>query len=228
MGKKFLELKNINKKYIHNGKEIVVLNNVSLNFEKGKFYAIIGSSGCGKTTLINILGTIGDFSSGEYFIDGENISNYDDNKLSKLRYDNIGYIFQDFYLNNYLTALENVMLPLTIDKKLNKNDRLKKSVLLLDKVGLLNRRNHFPKELSGGEQQRVCIARALANDPNIILADEPTGNLDKKNEKRIFEILNKLKSEDKCIIVVSHSSVVKKYADVVYEIKNGKVFKHEK
>lgn len=225
MGKKILELKNISKKYVQKDRKINVLNDVSLDFESGKFYAIVGHSGCGKTTLINIIGLIDKFTSGEYMLLGENIINYDDNKLARLRANNIGYIFQNFYLNHYLTAFENILLPMTINNKKSKEKRENYANNLLKKVGLLDRKNHFPRQLSGGEQQRVAIARALANDPDIILADEPTGNLDEENEEKIFEILNKLKDANKCIIVVSHSNIVKKYADVVYEIKNGKVLK---
>lgn len=139
---------------------------------------------------------------------------------SFMRNNEIGIIFQDFFLDNYLTALENIVFPMTINDKYKKSAN-KRALELLKKVELENRSNHFPKELSGGEKQRVAIARALANDPNIIIADEPTGNLDEENESKIFSVLKRLSQEGKCVIVVSHSNEILKYADVFYELKEG-------
>lgn len=196
--------------------------------KKENFYAILGKSGCGKTTLINIIGLINDFDSGNYYFNGRNIKELDDNELSIIRCNNIGFVFQDFYLNKNLTAFENVLLPLTINNKISKENMRDKVFDLLKTFDLEDRANHFPDELSGGEQQRVAIARSLVNDPSLIICDEPTGNLDEENEKIIFDILLDLKKQGKCIIVVSHSDAVKKYADFILNIRNGKVMNNEK
>lgn len=220
-----LELNNINKSYKTKKKEINVLKDLSVTFEKGKFYGIMGHSGSGKSTLINILGLLEPITSGSYRINGldtKKISSVDE---ANFRKEEFGFVFQNFCLDEYLKAYENVMFPMMINNKFNRNERKEKSLELLKMVNLENRINHFPKELSGGEQQRVAIARALANNPNTILADEPTGNLDEISEKNIFEILKKLSKEGKCIIVVSHSNEIKKYADVLYEIRDGKMEK---
>ena len=138
----------------------------------------------------------------------------------------IGFVFQDFNLDENLKAYENVMIPMLINKSIDNKEKKEKAIIALDKVGLKERVNHFPKQLSGGEKQRVAIARALANDPEIILTDEPTGNLDSKTEKRIFEILKKLSKSGKCVIVVSHSDVVKDYADTVLELCDGRLMQN--
>ena len=218
-----MELKNITKKYKSGSKSITVLDNVSINFKIGKFYAITGHSGSGKTTLIKVLGLIEKIDSGEYYIDGEKINIFNDKIISKIRKEKIGYIFQDYYLNEYMTALENVMIPLYLNKKLNRKERYKYALYLLDMFGLKDRANHFPKKLSGGECQRVAIARALANSPKYLLCDEPTGALDSKNEKKVFEYLKNLTKNGICVIVVSHSKDVIKYADKIYEIEEGKI-----
>jgi len=141
-----------------------------------------------------------------------------DNELARMRRDKIGFIFQDYFLDEYLKAYENVMYPMLINENINKSDMKNLAEKLLAKVNLSDRDEHYPKELSGGEKQRVAIARALANNPDVIIADEPTGNLDKTNEKKVFELLKSLSKEGKCIIVVSHSDVVKNYADKLYEL----------
>lgn len=221
--KEIIKLKDIKKSYHLKEKEIKVLEGVNISFEEGKFYAIMGHSGSGKSTLLNILGLIDKADSGEYIIDGKVLNTKDEVELSQLRMKKFGFIFQDIYLNSNLKAIENVMLPMLINKNIKTEDREPKALELLKSMELEERVSHFPKEMSGGEQQRVGIARALANDPEIILADEPTGNLDEKTEKNIFEILKKLSQEGKCIIVVSHSAYVKKYADYVYNLEDGKL-----
>lgn len=221
--KKIIELSNVSKNY-RLGKEIIeVLKDVSIHFESGKFYAIMGRSGSGKSTLINIIGLLESCDGGKITINGKNVEKLNNKELSKLRKEYMGFIFQDFYLDDNLKAIENVMFPMYINENIASNQRQVKALELLDKVGLSDRTKHFPKELSGGEKQRVAIARALANNPKVILADEPTGNLDEENEEKIFEILKKLSQEGKCIITVSHSSYVKKYADIIYTIKNKKL-----
>ena len=226
--KSLITLKNVTKNYISRHRNILVLDDVSLEFLSGTFYLIIGHSGNGKSTLINILGLIDSKFDGNYTIYGQNVSTLNDKKLSEIRMQHIGFIFQDFYLDPYLKAIENVIVPMYINKSIAKENRKFKAIELLDRVGLKERIHHFPRELSGGEQQRVAIARALANDPDIILADEPTGNLDSTNEKMVFEQLKKLSKDGKCVIVVSHSDLAKKYADVVYEIDNHKLHEVKK
>lgn len=216
-------MNNINKKYSKNNNEINALSNINVNFEKGKFYAIMGHSGSGKSTLLSIIGLINDFDSGKYFLENKDIKKLNDIELSKFRMNKIGFIFQDFYLDEHMTALENVMLPMIINDKIQKNERKNIALDLLKKVNMLERASHLPKELSGGEQQRIAIARALANNPAIILADEPTGNLDVENEKIIFEELKKLSKSGKCVIVVSHSNEAIKYADIVMSIEKGEL-----
>lgn len=225
---RIMKLENISKTYKSKNRNIKVLSDVSVDFYNNNFYAIMGHSGSGKSTLINILGLIDNFDSGEYDLYGTKAVDYDDIKLSNLRMKNIGFIFQGIHLNPTLKAYENVMVPMLINKKINSKDRKDRAIELLKSVGLGERIDHYPKELSGGEQQRVAIARALANNPSIILADEPTGNLDEKNEKDIFMSLKELAKNDKCVIVVSHSDYVKEYADKIYKIIGGKLIGDEK
>lgn len=219
-----ITIKDITKTYKTKKRDVEVLKNIDLTFSLGKFYAIMGPSGSGKSTLFNILGLVDTPSSGAYKINGIDTTKLTDKSSSIIRMNNIGFVFQDFNLDPYLNALENVMMPLYLNKKIKKEDREKISKEILTKLNLENRLEHFPNELSGGEAQRVAIARALVNNPNIILADEPTGNLDEELETEIFKILKSLTKENKCVIVVSHSSKIKEYADVVYTLKDGKIF----
>ena len=214
---------NIEKSYILKHKVIPVFKDLKLNFESGKFYAIMGHSGCSKSTLINIMGLLDNEFKGEYFLNEKNVSKLSNTELANLRNKEIGFIFQEFLLDKYLKAYENVIFPMLVNKDILPKERKKRALELLNMLGLEDRVNHFPKELSGGEQQRVAIARALANNPNIILADEPTGDLDEENEAKIFNILKELSKKGKCVIVVSHSNEVKKYADIVYKLKDGKI-----
>lgn len=226
--KEIIKLNNIYKSYKIKDKEIKVLNGINVNFNKFTLYGIMGHSGSVKSTLINILGLIEKIDEGNYILYDKEVNDYTDNNLSKLRMKNIGFIFQNFLLKPNLKAYENVMLPMLINKKIKPSERKEKAKELLKLVGLENRVEHFPKELSGGEQERVAIARALANNPDIILADEPTGNLDFKTEQGIFELLKELSKKGKCVIVVSHSKYIKKYADVIYELDSGKLMSVEK
>ena len=223
MENEYLKLENICKVYNSKTEKVIALNQINYQFEVGKFYAIMGHSGSGKSTLISILGLIDRPSSGKYYLNGEDVFKLDDYKLSKLRNKEIGFIFQNFYLDEHLKAYENVMIPMIINENIPKDERKNRAITLLKKLNLEKRINHFPKEMSGGEQQRVAIARALANEPNIILADEPTGNLDKKNENMIFEELKRLSLAGKLVIVVSHSDEIKKYADIILELKDGEL-----
>ncbi len=210
-------LENVLKCYVsESGQQVKALNLVTYKFEVGKFYAIMGESGSGKSTLINILGLMDKATKGSVFLDGVDTSKCSDDELCKLRNEKIGFVFQNFYLNNKLTALENVLLPMYI----NGNVDLNKAKDLLKTFNVLDRESHYPYELSGGEQQRVSLARALVNNPKYILADEPTGNLDSKNEDEVFNYLKDI-SKDKCVIVVSHNEKIKNYADKVIYLEKG-------
>lgn len=218
-----LKVKNLVKNYYKDNEKIEAVNNISYNFEKGKFYAIMGPSGSGKSTFLHLIGTLDTYDEGSVFINNIDVSSLDDLQLSKIRKEEIGFVFQSFYLNNNMKAYENVIMPIMLDK-IPYKDKKEKGITILNSLGLEKRVNHYPSELSKGECQRVAIARALINNPNIILADEPTGNLDSKNERNIFELLKKLSLEGKCVIVVSHNEEIKKYADVVLKIKDGKLY----
>ena len=218
-----LKIDKLCKYYKKNNNKICALKDINLCFESGKFYAIMGHSGSGKSTLIRILGLMDGFDSGSFILDKHDVNNLNDFEKSYFRMKKIGFIFQDFYLDNNMTAVENIILTMLINKTIEKKSRKSLALHLLEKVKLIDRANHFPHELSEGEQQRVCIARALANDPSIILADEPTGNLDESNEKMIFAYLKEMSNDGKCVIVVSHSEEVKKYADVVIKLNNGEL-----
>lgn len=216
-----MKLENVCKTFNVGSKHIKVLENVNYQFKLGVFYAIMGESGNGKTTLVNILGLLENITGGKYLIDNRDATNLSDFEAATLRRDYFGFVFQDFNLDEQLKAYENVMVPMLINKNIKNPKEL--AISLLKQVGLENRIDHFPKQLSGGEKQRVSIARALANNPKVILADEPTGNLDKDNETKIFKILKELSQNGKCIIVVSHSSEVKKYANIILKIDKGKL-----
>lgn len=218
-----LKIHNMKKIYkLSKNNELVALKNISITFEKNKFYGIIGHSGSGKSTLIQIIGLLDGYDSGNYIIDDIDVCNLSEDKKAKLRMKKFGFVFQSFYLNEKLTALENVIVPTLINKNIKPDFRKKLARELLTKVGLGDRLNYRPSQLSGGEQQRVAIARALVNTPEVIIADEPTGNLDKKNEKMIFDLLKKLVEEEgKTIILVSHNEIIKNYADVIYSLDDG-------
>lgn len=215
-----IEIKNLSKTFKKN--TIQVLNDVNYKFKKGTIYCISGRSGAGKSTLVQILGLLSKPTKGKVLINGQDTSTLNDDEKSELRNQTIGFVFQSFYLDKMLKAYENVMLPMYLCNK-DKNIMKEKALKLLETVELENRANHFPSELSGGEQQRVAIARALANEPEIILADEPTGSLDPENEKNILKILKKLADKGKCVIIVSHSQEVQKYADKILKIDKQKI-----
>lgn len=216
-----IRLENIYKEYKLGKENIAALNNVSVEFQEGKMYAIMGRSGSGKSTLVHILGLLDSPTSGHIYLDNKDVTNLKEDKVQEIIGQNIGFVFQKFYLNNNLTALENVILPSLINKEITKDERRKKAIKLLELVGLENRLNHKPKELSGGEAQRVAVARSLINDPKIIIADEPTGNLDKTSELTIFKLLKEISKQDKIVIVVSHNELIKEYANKVYYLDDG-------
>ncbi len=214
-----IELKEITKIY---NNSVVAVDNVSLTVNQGEFIAVMGQSGSGKSTLLQIAGLLDTCTSGQVIINGNDISTLDKNALADVRMENLGFVFQAFHLNAHLKLYENVMVPMLInDKFTSMNDMKEQAMRLIDSVGLTNRKEHYPFELSGGEQQRVAIARALANDPDFILADEPTGNLDSKNELMVFEELKKLCYLDKGVLVVSHNDAVIDFADKIYTMKDG-------
>ena len=218
-----LKLSRISKNYKKDGKTLKILENINYEFNSGYLYCIIGKSGAGKTTLIEILGLLLNYDSGSLFIDGKDVTKLSDNEKSEIRNKNIGFVFQNYYLNPLMKAYENVMLPMYLNNKIDNKDRKNLAYSMLKKVDLQKRENHYPKELSGGEAQRVAIARALANNPNIILADEPTGALDSENAVNILNILKDLSKQNKCVIIVSHDDRVKNYADKVLVIENYKL-----
>ena len=214
-----IELKEISKIY---NNSVVAVDNVSLTVNQGEFIAVMGQSGSGKSTLLQIAGLLDTCTSGQVIINGNDVSTLDKNALADVRMENLGFVFQAFHLNAHLKLYENVMVPMLInDKFTSMNDMKEQAMQLIDSVGLTNRKEHYPFELSGGEQQGVAIARALANDPDFILADEPTGNLDSKNELMVFEELKKLCYLGKGVLVVSHNDAVIDFADKIYTMKDG-------
>ena len=213
---------NVNKTYKNGSLELQVLKNISFKVDKGEFLAIMGSSGSGKSTMMNILGCLDNQYEGKYILDGIDISKSTENELSEIRNKKIGFIFQSFNLLPRLTALENVELPL-IYSSVPKEERHKRANELLEMVGLKERTHHRPNELSGGQRQRVAIARALVNNPSIILADEPTGNLDSKSEAEIIEILQKLNKMGKTIVIVTHEPNIGEIAERKIVFKDGEI-----
>ena len=213
---------NVNKTYKNGSLELQVLKNISFKVDKGEFLAIMGSSGSGKSTMMNILGCLDNQYEGKYILDGIDISKSTENELSEIRNKKIGFIFQSFNLLPRLTALENVELPL-IYSSVPKEERHKRANELLEMVGLKERTHHRPNELSGGQRQRVAIARALVNNPSIILADEPTGNLDSKSEEEIIEILQKLNKMGKTIVIVTHEPSIGEIAERKIVFKDGEI-----
>ncbi|EAJ9605420.1 ABC transporter ATP-binding protein, partial [Campylobacter coli] len=197
--------------------KVKALDNINLNIYKGEWLAIMGPSGSGKSTLLNILSLMDDPSSGKYILDNEDLEQINEEQKITLRREKIGLIFQQFHLIPYLSALENVMLSQYYHSSVDEED----AKAVLEKVGLSHRLSHLPSQLSGGEQQRVCIARALINNPEILLADEPTGNLDEANEKIVLETLQKLKNEGKTIVLITHNPELAKFADRTLILQHG-------
>lgn len=218
----FLKLNNIQKKYLDASKNIQVLNGVNLSFNKNNIVSLVGPSGSGKSTLLHILGLLEIVDQGEYFFNDVNLISLKDDQKTIYRRKNISIVYQFNNLISDLRAIDNVVLPLLINK-LDKNDSFKKAESLLDKLGLKERLNHYPHELSGGEQQRVAIARALINEPELILADEPTGNLDSKTANEVFEILLSLKSKERLIIFATHNRELSDKADIQLAIQDSNV-----
>src|SRR5579862_6958267 len=206
-----------------NGSVIRALDNFSLHVDPGEWVSIMGPSGSGKSTLVNLVGCLDRPSSGEIWLDGENVANISAAELNRVRAEKIGFVFQQFHLIPYLTALENVMLAQYFHSMTDEQEALE----ALQRVGLKERAHHVPSQLSGGEQQRVCIARALINDPKIVLADEPTGNLDAVNEEIVLRLLRELHQQGRTIVMVTHDPVVARLADRRIELHHGKIAAQE-
>lgn len=218
---------NLVRKYSLGKEPLIALDNVSISISQGEFVSIMGTSGSGKSTLLNLIGGLDRFDSGEISVDGLDIASLDENQLAKYRREKIGFIFQSYNLVPTLTALQNVELPL-IFSGIPKNDRLTKVQDMLKTVGLQDRVNHRPTEMSGGEQQRVAVARALINNPAIILGDEPTGNLDSKTGEEIMDLLTWMnKNNGLTVVMVTHDAEKARYADRVVHIKDGRIIRGE-
>lgn len=220
MTSSILHLENIRKSYYLGKQELPVLKGISMDIFKNEYVALMGPSGSGKSTLMNILGCLDSPTGGLYVLNGKDVSRMADDELAGVRNKEIGFVFQQFNLLPRLTAAENVALPL-IYSGINKKDRVDRAAAVLEKVKLTDRMHHKPNELSGGQCQRVAIARALINDPAIILADEPTGNLDSKTSYEIMDILGKIHADGNTIILVTHEEDISHFAHRVVRLKDG-------
>lgn len=219
-----IELKNVWKIYRKKGVDVIAIKDITLTIGEHEYITIIGPSGSGKTTLLNIIGTIDLPTKGDVFFNGENITKINDIELSKFRRKQIGFVFQSYNLIPDLTAWENVSLPLYYDGIRDKKERRKRALEMLDKVNLLHRANHYPSELSGGEEQRVAIARALVNNPKLLLADEPTGNLDTKTSNEIIDLFEKLYEQNKItLIIVTHNLKIAERASKKIKLIDGEI-----
>lgn len=222
MSNTVLELKNVSKIYKMGDQEVKALNDVSIKIDEGEFVSITGPSGSGKSTLMHLIGLLDNPTSGSVLLDEVNVENYTEEELAKVRNKKLGFIFQQFNLLSRTSALENVYLPL-IYNSATEEEMKQRAKQVLEMVGLGERLDHHPNQLSGGQQQRVAIARALVNNPRIILADEPTGNLDTKSGAEVIKIIKNLNSEGKTIVMVTHDMNVAKIAKRIIKIVDGKV-----
>jgi putative ABC transport system ATP-binding protein len=223
--KSVIELQNVDKVYRMDEVEVSALKNINLKVRENEFIAVKGPSGSGKSTLLHIIGCLDRPTRGKVILDGVNVSGLNDTELARLRGRKIGFVFQFFNLYPTLSALENIELPMVIAEE-NKRKRRERALELLKAIGIEKRADHLPSQLSGGERQRVAIARALANNPPLILADEPTGNLDSKSGREILTILKNLQEkENKTLIVVTHDEHIAKYAERIVYLKDGEIIK---
>lgn len=220
--KPLIDIRNMVKVYKMGNVEVTALNNVSIKIFPGEFVSIVGPSGSGKSTLMNMIGCLDVPTSGEYYLDGKEVSKLKDDQLAEIRNRLIGFIFQGFNLIPKLTALENVELPLIYQGK-SKKDRYMRSIEVLERVGLKDRLHHKPSELSGGQQQRVAIARALVGKPKLILADEPTGNLDSKSGTEVMNILKELHAQGNTIVLITHDNNLAMQAKRLIRIQDGEI-----
>lgn len=217
-----IKITDLEKVYRTEDIETVALNKLSLEVKKGEFVAIMGPSGCGKSTLLNILGLLDDPDGGSFLFNEIEIAKYNERKRAELRKRNIGFVFQSFNLIDELTVFENVELPL-IYLNVKTLERKQKVEAVLEKMQIMHRRNHFPQQLSGGQQQRVAVARAVVNNPKLILADEPTGNLDSKNGNEVMQLLTDLNEQGTTIIMVTHSEHDARYSHRIIRLLDGQV-----
>ena len=217
-----LSLQNVSKVFRTESVETTALNNINLNISKGEFVAIMGPSGCGKSTLLNIIGLLDNVSGGQYYFLDEEVSQYKERQMAQLRKHNIGFIFQSFNLIDELSVFENVELPL-LYQKVPAKERRERVDAMLEKVGIATRRDHMPQQLSGGQQQRVAVARAVVGNPSLILADEPTGNLDTANGEEVMNLLTRLNEEGTTIVMVTHSPMHAEYAQRVVNMLDGEI-----
>jgi putative ABC transport system ATP-binding protein len=219
---KIIETSTISKRYIMGSEVIDALKSVTISVNKGEYVAFMGPSGSGKSTLMNIIGCLDSPTTGSYVLNGKDVSNMTDSELAEVRNKEIGFVFQTFNLLPRMTSLENVALPL-IYAGFNKADRTEKAMIALKNVGLDNRGGHRPNELSGGQRQRVAVARALVNDPSILLADEPTGNLDSKTSYEIMDLFDQLHAKGNTIVMVTHEEDIARYAHRIVRLRDGLV-----
>ena len=217
-----LELRDINKTYLQGKLEVPVLNGISLSVAEGEYLAIMGPSGSGKTTLMNIIGCLDNPSSGEYILEGEDIAQVSEKRMSEVRLHSIGFVFQSFYLLSRQSAIDNVALPL-LYAGVRRRERMEIARKALERVGLGDRTEFKPTQLSGGQRQRVAIARAIVNSPKILLADEPTGALDTKSGEQIMEIFRRLNEEGVTIVMITHDKNIADHAKRVYNIIDGEI-----
>jgi putative ABC transport system ATP-binding protein len=223
--KNIIKIQELSKTYKVGEVEVHALRSINLEIKEGEFVAIMGSSGSGKSTLMNLIGCLDTPTSGEYYLDGVNTGTLSKNDYAKIRNQKIGFVFQGFNLLPRTTALENVELPLMYDRYERIKDPVRKAVEVLERVGLGDRLDHEPNQLSGGQQQRVAIARALVNEPSLVLADEPTGNLDSIMSVEVFSLFQKLNDEGITIILVTHERDFAKFAKRIVELKDGKIIR---
>lgn len=219
-----IQVKNLKKVYRTTELETTSLNDIDFSINTGEFVAIMGPSGCGKSTLLNILGLLDNPTEGEYYFNNIEVSKFTDSEHTKLRKGEIGFIFQSFNLIDDLTVFENVELPL-LYMKIPKAERKNKVESILKKVDILHRKNHFPSQLSGGQQQRVAVARAIVSEPKLILADEPTGNLDSENGSDVIKLIKQLNEEGSTIVMVTHSEHDASFAKRIINLFDGKIIK---
>ena len=220
--KEVIRLENVNKIYETAGIKTHALKDINLTIYEGEFVAIMGASGSGKTTLMNIMGCLDTPTSGKYYLMGKDVSTLDDDHLSEIRNRYIGFVFQQFFLIPYLTAYENILVPV-IYSKYNFKEKEKEAEEILEKIGLKDKKDHKPNQLSGGQQQRIAIGRALINNPELILADEPTGALDSKTAKEIMKIFVELNNSGKTIVLITHDPNIASYARRIVKISDGKI-----
>lgn len=221
-----IQLKKVMKSYPVAEEDLIVLQNIDLHIQQGEFVAIMGPSGSGKSTLMNIIGCLDKPTSGEYLLNDKQVSSYDEKELARVRNQSVGFVFQQFQLLPRLNALQNVELPM-IYAGVSKKERIERAQIALEKVGLSDRMDHLPNALSGGQKQRVAIARAIVNEPNIILADEPTGALDSKTGVQIMDMFTMLNKEGTTIILVTHEPEVASYANRTVFVRDGKLTSRE-